>query len=331
MKAGKLSESVLKRSVLKTIKYKSDDMYTFANVGNDAAVSKDGTVMSSCVAGLMLSEDNLYFDCERAIYAAMANVCAEGGVPVTMNVDVIIPEKRLESELKELTRYIAKIALEANIHITGGNTEVTRAVKSPVVTFTVLGHYIYDTYIDACEWVKEDYDIVLTKQIGMSGTVALAKEKYNELKEKFQVSYLKKALDMEKYLDVRSEAAVAGSLGVRVMHDLSRGGIYLGLWQLAAKTQKGVEVMMDDIDIRQETIEICEPYGINPYKLMSNGAMLMVTEDGETLVRELRHQGTDARIIGRLTNDNDKVILKNEDRRYIEPPKRDELEIFLTK
>lgn len=33
MKAGKLSESVLKRSVLKTIKYKSDDMYTFANVG----------------------------------------------------------------------------------------------------------------------------------------------------------------------------------------------------------------------------------------------------------------------------------------------------------
>ena len=64
---------------------------------------------------------------------------------------------------------------------------------------------------------------------------------------------------------------------------------------------------------------------------MSNGAMLMVTEDGETLVRELRHQGTDARIIGRLTNDNDKVILKNEDRRYIEPPKRDELEIFLTK
>ena len=47
MKAGKLSESVLKRSVLKTIKYKSDDMYTFANVGNDAAVSKDGTVMAS--------------------------------------------------------------------------------------------------------------------------------------------------------------------------------------------------------------------------------------------------------------------------------------------
>lgn len=331
MKSGKLSESVLKRSVLKTIKYKSDNMYTFANIGNDAAVSKNGMVMASCVAGLMLSEDNLYFDCKRAMYAAMANVCAECGIPEIMNVDVILPEKRLESELKELMRYISKIALDAKMHIVGGNTEITKAVKSPIVSFTVIGRYAYEDYLEADLCVKEDYSIVMTKQIGMSGTAALAREKYNELKEKFQISYLKKAFEMEDCLDVRKESAIANNLGIRVMHDLSRGGIYLGLWQLAVKTQKGVEVMMDNIDIRQETIEICEPYGINPYKLMSNGAMLMVTDDGEALAGELRKQGTDALVIGRLTNNNDKVILKNEDRRYIEPPKRDELEIFLSK
>jgi hydrogenase maturation factor len=113
------------------------------------------------------------------------------------------------------------------------------------------------------------------------------------------------------------------------MHDLSRGGIYAGLWQLAEMTGKGIEVYMDKININQETIELCEPYGINPYKMMSNGALLMVCEKGEMVIAALRRQGIEAEIIGRLNNNNDKVIIKNEDRKYIEPPKRDELENFL--
>lgn len=329
MKAGKVSESILKRSVLKTIKYKSENMVSYGEVGNDAAVSKDGIVVSSCVAGLTFSEENLYFDCKRAIYAAANNVAAEGGMPEGIIVDVVLPEKRLESELKELMRYISEVAFAAKLHITGGNTEVTRAVKSPIVTFTVFGKYMFEEYISMKNCVENNDSIVMTKQIGLSGTAALAKEKHEELKDKFQVSYIRKALEMEEVMDIRNEAAIAVQLGARVMHDLSRGGIYLGLWQLSAKAGKGIEVIMDCIDIRQETIEICEPYGINPYKLMSNGALLIVTKDGEIMAEELKRRGIDARVIGRITDDNDKVILKNEDRRYIEPPKRDELEIFL--
>lgn len=331
MKAGKVSEAILKRSVLKTIKYKSEYMALGANVGNDAAITQEGMVISSCVAGLLFSEENLLYDCKRALYSAMNNVAAGGGIPKAVMVDVILPEKRLESELRELMRHISQLCKEAEIQVSGGNTEVSRMVRQGIVTFTVFGEYIFENYTDAKSCVCENYDIIMTKQIGISGTVAIARERYEELKEKFQISYIKKALDLENKLDVRKEAELAAKMGVRVMHDLSRGGIYAGLWQLAEKTGKGVEVLMDKIDVCQETIELCEPYGINPYKMMSNGALLMVCEKGEQVLNALVQQGIEAEIIGRLTDNNDKVILKNEDRRYIEPPKRDELEMYLTK
>lgn len=326
MKSGKVSEAILKRSVLKTIKYKSEYMRASSEAGNDAAITQEGMVISSCVAGLLFSEENLYFDCKRSLYSAVNNVAAGGGIAKGVIVDIVMPEKRLESELRELMRYISVLCMDLKLHIAGGNTEVSRAVRSSIISFTVFGDYVYDEYKDIKSCVKEGYNIIMTKEIGISGTVAIAKEKYSELKEKFQVSYIKKALDLENCMDIRKEAAIGWENDVRIMHDLSRGGIYAGLWQLAEITGKGIEVMMDKIRINQETIELCEPYGINPYKMMSNGALLMVCDNGEMLLNELVSHGVEAEIIGRLTDNNDKVILKNEDRRYIEPPKRDELE-----
>lgn len=326
MKAGKVSEAILKRSVLKTIKYKSEYIAEYSNVGNDAAITQEGMVISSCVAGLLFHEALLFFDCRRALCSAANNVAASGGITKAVIVDIILPEKRLESELKELMRYISLLCKDMEIQICGGNTEVSRAVNRTIVTFTVFGDYAFEKYIETKECVSENDAIIMTKQIGISGTVAIAKEKYDELKEKFQISYIQKALDLEDKLDIRKEAAAAVQLGVRVMHDLSRGGIYAGLWQLAERTGKGIEVLMDKISVHQETIELCEPYGINPYKMMSNGALLMVCGNGEQVLKELRREGIEVELIGRLTGNNDKVILKNEDRRYIEPPKRDELE-----
>ena len=70
------------------------------------------------------------------------------------------------------------------------------------------------------------------------------------------------------------------------MHDLSRGGIHSAIWQLSEKVGMGVEVYMDKISIRQETIEVCEIFTINPYKLISNGAFFALCENGEKLVEE---------------------------------------------
>jgi hydrogenase expression/formation protein HypE len=53
--------------------------------------------------------------------------------------------------------------------------------------------------------------------------------------------------------------------------------------------------------------------------------MLMAAEDGNLLVRELEKAGIPATIIGKATAGNDRVLLNEEERRFLEPPKADEL------
>lgn len=42
----------------------------------------------------------------------------------------------------------------------------------------------------------------------------------------------------------------------------------------------GLEVDLKSIPIRQETVELCEAFRLNPYLLISSGCMLMAAPDG---------------------------------------------------
>ena len=51
----------------------------------------------------------------------------------------------------------------------------------------------------------------------------------------------------------------------------------------------------------------------------------MAAPDGNTLVRELEKNGINAVVIGKAVDGNDRVLLNEEERRFLEPPKTDEL------
>ena len=59
--------------------------------------------------------------------------------------------------------------------------------------------------------------------------------------------------------------------------------------------------------------------------------MLMAAEDGNGLVMELEKAGIPAVVIGKATGSNDRVLLNEDERRFLEPPKTDELYKALSK
>ncbi len=109
------------------------------------------------------------------------------------------------------------------------------------------------------------------------------------------------------------------------MHDVTEGGIFGALWELAESSGIGLEIDLKKIPVRQETIEVCEFFQINPYELISSGCMLMAAADGSRLVRELEKQGIHAAMIGKATGGNDRLVWNGEERRFLVPPQADEL------
>lgn len=54
------------------------------------------------------------------------------------------------------------------------------------------------------------------------------------------------------------EAATAVKSGVGAMHDVTEGGIFGALWEMAEASGVGLEIDLKKIPLRQETVEVCE-------------------------------------------------------------------------
>ena len=76
------------------------------------------------------------------------------------------------------------------------------------------------------------------------------------------------------------------------MHQDYRGrDSWAALWEMAESSGVGIEVDLKKMAIRQETVEICEYFHLNPYQLTSAGSVLIFAEDGEKLVEKFQKEG----------------------------------------
>ena len=331
MKTGKISESILKRSVLKYCKTKREEVVKGAAPGVDCAffTYPGGQVPDCqdkvfCAATQTVSLPVIRAGC-YAVYAAVNAVAAGGGIPFAMQMALTLPEGTEESELKRIMQLTEEAAGICKVQIAGGHTEVTGAVKYPVISVTAFGYRL-----EAAERVSRGLPaagqaVVMTKWMGLEGTAILAQEREAELLERYPFSITTAAKGFEKYLPVLPEAATALKSGATAMHDMRNGGVFGGLYELAGRLGVGLSIDLKKIPVKQETIEICEFFDLNPYGLLSGGSLLIVAEDGDGMVKALQEAGIPAAVIGRTTDNNDKVLHNGEEIRFLEPARPDEI------
>lgn len=323
MKAGKVSESVLKRSVLKQLHKGGKDILVGASVGSDfsAIQLEEGEVV-------ILSSNPITGDSakigRRIVLEAMNDVAMSGATPVGIMCNVLFPTLANEAQLREMMKDIDDAAAEQGIVVLGGHTEVTRAVKEPVVTLTGVGKVKKDCMISSA-MVESGMDMILTNWIGLEGTEVLAKEKEEELRTRYAQPFIDRAKKLGDYLSVVETAKVAVANGAAAMHNVSTGGVFGALWEMAQASGVGLEIDLKKIPVKQETIEVCEFFDVNPYKLLSGGAILIAAADGNQVVRAIEQAGGTATIIGKATDSNDRVLLFEDERRFLETPQTDEL------
>ena len=323
MKIGKIPESVLKRSVFKQIHHRRNEVLIRPNVGEDCSY-----IDTTQTEIMVLSTDPItgtIKDVGRLAAHITANdIASSGAEMIGIMVTLLLPEETTEQTLKELMGELEDSCKELNIEIMGGHTEVTAAVNQPIASITGVGKLTKEDMVTT-SGLKPGQDIVMTKWTGLEGTAIIAKEKEEELLSRYTRDFIAGAKGFMDYISVVKEARIGKQYEVTSMHDVTEGGIYGALWEIAAASNVGLEVQLKSIPLRQETVEICEFYDLNPYLLISSGCMLMGTFKGNELVQALAKEGIPATIIGTVTKGNDRVIINEEERRFLEPPKSDEL------
>lgn len=323
MKVGKVSERILKRSVLRQIKTKREEVLIGAGVGEDCAIlalKQDEVLVLSTdpITGTTKDIGSL------AVHITVNDLASSGAEPIGVMLSILLPQDFEEEDLKKMMQEVEDTCAALQIQTMGGHTEVTRAVNQPVITVTGVGKAGRDAYVTTAG-ARPGQDIIVTKWIGLEGTSIIAKEKESRLLGRYPAHLIEAAQKFDRMISILPEAAAAVKSGVSTMHDVTEGGIFGALWEVAESSGVGLEVDLKKIPIKQETIEICEFFDINPYYLISSGSLLMTADHGFDLAHALEKEGIHAVVIGKITEGNNRVVVNEEESRFLEPPQSDEL------
>lgn len=322
MKIGKIPESTLKKVILEQLGTKREEVLIGPGIGEDCAALKlkEGEVF-------VLSTDPITGAAEEAgrlaVHVTANDLISSGAEPIGLMLTVLLPPETKEKELRQLSSEVQEECRKLGIAVIGGHTEVTDAVRKPLVSVTGVGKVKEDQLLST-KGARPGQDIIVTKYIGLEGTGIIAREQEDLLRKRFSGEFLDEAKACLEYVSVVPEGKIAGAYA-SAMHDITEGGIYGALWEVAQASGVGLEVTIEDIPVKQHTVELCEFFDLNPYQLISSGSMLITTDHGNALVRALEQEGIKASIIGRTTDSKDKIIYRDGKAASLEAPKQDEL------
>ena len=141
---------------------------------------------------------------------------------------------------------------------------------------------------------------------------------------------MNKAFAADEELIIAKEAQIFIKQNIDgAMHDASEGGIFAALWDMAEYSGTGLDIDLRHISVKQEIIEICELFNINPYILDSMGCLLMTCENGCDIVNIMKQNGIETAVIGKITDGNNRIIHNTEEDRYLGLPEQDEIYRFI--
>ena len=172
--------------------------------------------------------------------------------------------------------------------------------------------------------LRPGQELVVTRWIALAGTARIAGTHEEELKKRFPASLVDAAKRFADPGGVLAETRIADCFGEHALQELSCGGILGALWEAAERAKVGLEIELRKIPIRQETVEICEYFDVNPYYLYSEGSLLVGTDQAGALTEALFAAGIPAAVIGHVTAGRQRIIHNGEKISYLNRPQPDE-------
>lgn len=173
--------------------------------------------------------------------------------------------------------------------------------------------------------------MLISKYIGILGTAILARERRAQLLSRLPAWLVDEAARFDEDYDssVISDVNLALSHGALYAKEYTEFGIFEALFQMSKELKTGLLIDIKSIPVKQETIEVCEVLGVNPYALFSGNSAVIVTENGPEMKAFLESENIPAQIVAQTTDNNDKIIVNDEERGFLQHIRKDELKSVL--
>ena len=316
MKLGKLSNDKLDSLILSKFGHMRKEVVCSPHVGVDcAAVDLGGRIAVLSTDPRTAADSNIG---SLTVPVSCPDAAAAGAEPLGLLVTLLIPPHGTEEEVEHIAQELAEAAKLANIEIIGGHTEVTASVTRYVTCAAVIARAGKNGIITPAG-MKAGQDIIMTKMAGIEGTAVIASDAAG--RTGLTDAELEEARGFMSMVSVVKEGLYAAEHGATAMHDITEGGVFGAAWEMAEASGCGMVLYPEKVLMHPITKKICQKFGIDPYRLISSGSMLIACDDGEGMVKGLAAIGIPAAVIGKAVESG----VSTADGTEIPAPEADEL------
>lgn len=325
---GKLPADVLKRVVFGRLGVLSELVLQGPGLGEDAAVLDMGdrvlVVATDPITGAVGNVGWL------AVNVNANDIASTGARPRWFLCVALLPEGADEGLLTEIMDQMHTACTEIGVSLIGGHTETTPGLNRPILIGFMMGEAEKDRYVTT-GGAKPGDTIILTKGAGIEGTAVIANDLANVLRDQIDNETIKAAQLMIRSISVVPEAMrVVEVGGVHSLHDPTEGGLLNGVWEMAEAAGVGATIREADIPVARETRTICDALGIDPFKLLGSGALMVMAESekASAILDALSEMGVRASIIGEVDAEEEGRFLITMDGRRVPIEAVDQDEVY---
>ncbi len=239
-----------------------------------------------------------------SVYGTVNDLSVGGAIPLYMSASFIIEEGTELSLLERIARSMRDALRECNVSIITADTKVVERGKADGVFINTTGVGVVDECLELSARNIEEGDVVLLSgSIAEHGAVILAR------RADIEVSFKSDCAPLHGLTSVMLDVG-----GVRLMRDVTRGGLATILNELADACGKGIIIEEALIPVREEVRGVCEILGVDPLYLACEGRLVaIVSPETADMVLHAMHRhplGEGAVAVGRVTADRNGVVLK---------------------
>jgi hydrogenase maturation factor len=236
----------------------------------------------------------------HAVWINANDIAVMGARPRWFLATVLLPEGTEAAEVRALFDSMGQALRKLGASLVGGHTEITGAVRQPVVVGQMLGLREDGRFVRTGGASPGDV-VVQVGSAPIEGAAVLAAESARAL-QSIEPALLEAARDaLERPgISVVEPALLATGLGATALHDPTEGGLSSGLYELAAASGVALRVEPDALLWFEPGLEVCRAVGADPWGTLASGTLLAAFPAARAgaAVEALRSRGLSAAEVG---------------------------------
>ena len=294
--AGKLAPDFLARLIETSL---PPEVVLGPRVGEDAcAIEVEAGILVAATDPITLTGAGVG---AHAVAVNANDVAVTGARPRWFLACVLLPEGSTPEDAEALFEGMRRALDQVGAALVGGHTEVTNAVRQPLVVGQMLGIATERTVPTG--GLRPGHAVVQIGPAPVEGAAVLSEalpaERLSGVPPRV-LAAARSALDTPGILVVEPALAAARA-GASALHDPTEGGLSAGLHEMADASGVALAIEPDRILWYEPGVELCAAAGLDPWGTLASGTLLagFASDRLDVALQDLARDGYSASVIGR--------------------------------